>query len=97
MVTVQLPLLSAPATTNVSVNAVSRDSAVADVNVSPLTIGIGETSAVLTVIATTDTVGQTLIDLTFNGEHRTLQVIVGLPATGEEPVTISPTVGVEVQ
>ena len=97
LVTVQLPLLSAPATTNVSVNAVSRDSAVADVNVSPLTIGIGETSAVLTVIATTDTAGQTLIDLTFNEEHRTLQVIVGLPATGEEPVTISPTMGVEVQ
>ena len=58
---------------------------------------MGGTAVELIINADTDINSETIIDLEFGTERRSLRVIVGLPNLKDIPLIISPTLGVEIQ
>jgi len=90
------PLLGVPVASDVFVDLQSRDSLVADVNVTSILIPAGSVDAAFTVLAGA-LPGETLIDLFYGNEYKTLRVVVGAPADADWPLTIAPVLGIEVQ
>ena len=77
----------------VTVDAASRDAAVADVTPASTDLAAGDTEAEFNVTAGVD--GETVIDFQVGPDDvRTLRVIVGQPPPGEEPFTLAPPAGV---
>jgi len=96
-VTVKIPLLTVPATEDITILATSRDPSIVDLSTSLTVIPLGSTFVELTIIANTEINSETMIDIEFGSERRSLRVIVGLPDPKDIPLIISPTLGVEIQ
>jgi hypothetical protein len=93
---VVLPLLGVPAISDVFVTLQSRDSQVADISLTSTVVPAGSTGVAFTVFASA-LPGETLIDLFYGDEHKTLRVVIGAPADSDWPLTITPVLGIEVQ
>jgi hypothetical protein len=88
-------LLSAPAAVDMQVLATSASAQVADVSPQQFTLPAGEQNAGFTVNAGNSS-GETVITFKIDNEVLTLVVVVGIPPQEQAPLTLAPTVGVEV-
>jgi len=93
---VTLRILSAPAAVDTPVLASSADPLVADMIPTAFVVPAGQQDAVVTV-STGVIDAETVITLDIGTEVRTLAVVVGLPNADRVPLTLAPSVGVEVQ
>ncbi|MFT5392287.1 MAG: hypothetical protein ACI8PT_002484 [Gammaproteobacteria bacterium] len=93
--TLRIPLLCAPASTALAVQAISRDAALATVAATPIVIEQGERGAEITVDIGTSLSGETLKDVFVGGKQLSLKVVVG-PPDGEVPFTFAAPTGVRV-
>jgi hypothetical protein len=90
-----IPLLSAPADTDVFADAYSRDPQVAELSTESVTILSGSRGATIDIIS--GDAGETFIDFYFPDDwQKSLHIIVGVPAAEETPFAGSPAVGIEV-
>ena len=91
---IAIPLLNAPAAADMPVTVENRDPAVATAD-TPLVIPAGSREARIT-IHSGGADGTGVISLRYGDNlHRAIVVKVGQPAPGEEPLTVTPPVGIQ--
>jgi hypothetical protein len=92
-----LPLLAFPSLGDLPVSATSLDPTIATVTPPTSILATGQSAIALDVTATGASGSSTRIDLRFGVEHRTLRVVVGVPAAADAPIAVAPPVGFEIQ
>jgi len=93
--TMTLPLLSAPAATDMPVTVDNRTPAIAFAD-TPLSITAGSRVTQIT-INSTDTDGTGIIYLRYGtNQSRAILIKVGAPISGATPLTITPPIGIDV-
>jgi hypothetical protein len=91
-----LDLLAFPSLIDLPVTAESRSPAVASVTPQLQTLPVGERRVAFTVTASGSDGDETILDVVYGAERRTLLVVVGVPAAGRRPEALAPPVGIEV-
>ncbi len=91
-----LDLLAFPSLIDLPVTAESRSPAVASVTPQVQTLPVGERKVAFAVTAQGSDGDETIIDIVYGAERRTLLVVVGVPAAGRRPEALAPPVGIEV-
>ena len=91
-----LDLLAFPSLIDLPVHAESRSLAVASVTPQLQTLPVGERRVALTVTAHGRHGDETIVDVAYGEERRTLLVVVGVPAASRRPEALAPPVGIEV-
>jgi hypothetical protein len=94
---IRVPLLSAPATEEVAVALRNRHPEIARATVAAAAIPAGERALEIPLTAKPGAAGTAVIDLLFGDTLKTVEVIVGQPSAGDEPIIVSPVVGFEVK
>ena len=94
---IRLPLLSVPATEEISVELHNRHPEISQATAASAVIPVGERALEITVRAKPGVTGTALTDLVFMDRLKTLEVIVGQPSAGDKPIIVSPVVGFEVK
>jgi hypothetical protein len=94
--TLTLDLLAFPSLGALPVLAQTRDAAVATISPVTPTLPAGQRSLDVTVTAAAGGSAETVIDLFYGVEHRTLVVVVGIPRPERDPRTVAPPVGAQV-
>ena len=79
------------------VDLFSRNPEVVDVAVNSVLIPAGSREAEIPLVVTATGNSQALIELIVGDQLKTLQVVVGLPPSGEEPRVFAPTVGIVIE
>ena len=91
-----LDLLAFPSLIDLPVSVESRSPAVASVTPQLQTLPVGQRRISLSVTAFGSHGDETIVDVAYGAERRTLLVIVGVPAAGRRPEALAPPVGIEV-